>query len=167
MIYFGVDVGKKGAIAYIQIEGDKVADVDVKAMPIAGKEIDLSLLVTWLKFVKSKTADIDNNYVAYIEKVHAMPQQGVKSTFSFGFNTGVIHGVLAALNIPRKLVTPQAWKKKVLAGTPKTKEAAIDYCRMRYPEVNLYVTARSTTCNDGMADALCIAEYGYGIENGL
>jgi crossover junction endodeoxyribonuclease RuvC len=79
--------------------------------------------------------------------------------FKFGFVTGVMHGIISTLAIPLYLVTPQAWKKKILAGTAKDKDAAIDYCRRVYPDVSLLATERSRKPHDGMADALCIARY--------
>ena len=48
---------------------------------------------------------------AVIEKVHAMPAQGVSSSFRFGQALGVIEGVLGALTIATEYVTPQMWKK--------------------------------------------------------
>jgi crossover junction endodeoxyribonuclease RuvC len=127
-------------------------------MPLAGKEIDLALVAQILKAWR--------NPVVYIEKVHAMPGQGVTSMFSFGEGYGGLKGVCATLGLPYNLVTPQAWKKKVLAGTSKDKEAAVDFCRRRYPQVNLLATERSRVPHDGMADALCIATYGWMLETG-
>ncbi len=66
-----------------------------------------------------------------------MPGQGVSSTFKFGQGYGSILGIAAALSIPTELVTPQAWKKVVLAGTAKDKDAAVGYCRRAFPNVSL------------------------------
>jgi crossover junction endodeoxyribonuclease RuvC len=79
--------------------------------------------------------------------------------FTFGFVTGALHGILAALGIPIYMVTPQAWKKVILAGTPKDKLASIEYCTRVYPYVDLHATPRSTTMHNGIADAICIAAY--------
>lgn len=50
---------------------------------------------------------------AVLENVHAMPRDGGVAAFSFGVNFGALQGVLAALRVPYKLVTPQQWQKKV------------------------------------------------------
>ena len=50
--------------------------------------------------------------VAVIEKVGAMPGQGVASMFSFGHAVGSVMGVLGAFIIPTIHVTPQMWKKE-------------------------------------------------------
>ena len=57
-----------------------------------------------------------------VENVHAMPKQGVSSTFRFGVAVGIIHGVAGALRLPLTLVTPTQWKK--FHGLPSDKEAA-------------------------------------------
>jgi len=47
-----------------------------------------------------------------IELVHAMPQQGVVSTFKFGESLGLTKGVLAGLGFENvQMITPQEWKK--------------------------------------------------------
>ena len=120
-------------------------------MPVAGKEIDGHTIAALLREWQPS--------VVYVEKVHSMPKQGVASTFKFGMGYGVIIGICDALGLPYRLVTPQAWKKQVLAGTTKDKDAAISFVRRAYPHVNLTPGAKRKP-HDGMADALCIAEFG-------
>jgi hypothetical protein len=145
----GVDPGLSGA--FVSITGDRI---DVLPMPVAGKEIDVAEIVSWFKKV------VDDTVYVYIEAVHSMPKQGVSSSFKFGFVTGIVHGIVRTLDYPMFLVTPQAWKKEMLAGTDKTKQASIDFCRRAFPDVSLFRTPRSKTYDDGIADALLIAEYG-------
>jgi crossover junction endodeoxyribonuclease RuvC len=153
MYYIGVDPGKTGGIAIIRYAVREV--IAITPMIIAGKDIDLSATVDWLdKYLG------DHSVECYIEKVSAMPKQGVTSMFNFGFSTGAIHGIMAALNIPRHLVTPQQWKNVVLVNTKKDKDAAVDYCRRIWPDTSLMATERSRKAHSGMADALCIAKYG-------
>lgn len=72
--------------------------------------------------------------VAVVERVGAMPKQGVASTFKFGQATGIIHGVLAAQGIPLHLVSPPVWKRPLgLIG--KDKEAARALAIRLYPGV--------------------------------
>lgn len=94
-----------------------------------------------------------------IESVHAMPGQGVTSMFTFGKGYGQLIGLCQALDWPFILVTPQAWKAKVLAGTAKDKDAAIAFVRARFPSVNL-VRPGCRKPHDGIADAVCLAYYG-------
>lgn len=142
----GIDPGKSGALVAIggNIEGLK--------MPLsATNDIDCRTVRDFLI--------IHNPALVVIEKVGAMPGQGVKSMFSFGEAYGAVRAIVDAMEIPYMLVTPQAWKKKVLAGTKKEKADAIDYCRRRFPSLDL-IPGKCRTPQDGLADAACIAEYG-------
>jgi Holliday junction resolvasome RuvABC endonuclease subunit len=150
--FCGIDPGLTGGIAIILVEDDPFLQmVKVRPMPIAGKDLDLTALA---ELLSSKDPTI-----AVVENVHAMPGQGVTSMFKFGFVTGAVHGVLATLGIPRYLVSPQQWKKVILAGTLKDKQSAIDYCSRIFPSVSLLATPRSKKAHSGMADSLCLAEY--------
>ena len=148
-VIYGLDPGKSGGMA--KWCNGKI--VKVCAMPIAGKTLDLPAIASWLSYKNEGTV------VAYIEKVGAMPLQGVTSMFTFGFVTGCLHGILSALKIPFYLVPPQTWKKVVLAGTPHDKQSTIEFVMRAYPYVNLRATARSVKPHDGIADAICIATY--------
>lgn len=142
----GIDPGMEGGIAYLW------RDVSLTfAMPIRGKEIDIAALRT---FVMQNKPDL-----VVIEAQQSMPKQGVTSTFTIGRNYGMLLGFLATLGVPHQIVKPQEWKKAVLAGTAKDKQAAIDYVSRRYPDVELLIGKR-TRPHDGIADAVCIAEYG-------
>jgi crossover junction endodeoxyribonuclease RuvC len=146
MNIIALDPGQKGGIA-IQQHGITAA----YPMPLAGKVLDLPTLA---QMVRSASPDI-----AVIEKVGSMPGQGVASTFTFGNGYGQLQGLLAGLGIPFELVTPQAWKKLILAGTTKDKDAAIAYCRRAFPDVPL-VMPKCRVPHDGIADSLCLLQYG-------
>src|SRR5690606_16808140 len=91
---------------------------------------------------------------AYVERVSAMPGQGVSSMFNFGMGYGVIQGVLASLGIPYTLVTPQTWKKRAgLAG--KDKDNARTLAQQLCPEAPL-----GRKKDIGRADAILIARFG-------
>ena len=62
-----------------------------------------------------------------------------------------------------RLVTPQAWKAAILAGTPKDKTAAIQHVDRVYPSLNIDVGTKKVIYHDGVADAVCLAEYGAAI----
>ena len=145
-VVLGIDPGLKGGYALIG-PGDVLAE----PFPLAGKSLDLAELAReWRSF------ELD---LAVIERVHAMPKQGVTSMFTFGKTCGQIEGILAALGVPVEFVTPQAWKAAILAGTLKDKDAAVAYCRRVFPSVQL-VRKGCRKASDGMADALCLAQFG-------
>lgn len=92
----------------------------------------------------------------YIEKVGAMPGQGVTSMFTFGHAAGVVEGVVSALDIPYTLVTPQEWKKR--AGLIKAeKDESRLRCVQLYPQItDLHKKAKG----QAIADAILIARFG-------
>ena len=164
MIIVGVDPGQKGGLAIM-----KDGACTGHPMPLAGKEVDAravtDLLMREHEMVRDEVANQHfyvspaDNILVVVEKVHAMPKQGVSSTFKFGLNYGRILGAIEALGLRYELVTPQAWKKAILAGTDKGKTAAVEFVHRRYPSVNL-MPGRMRTHHDGIADAVCLAEYG-------
>ena len=155
IVCIGIDPGMSGGISIMH----DLQIICVAPMPVAGRELDLSRLTFMIKTaLEIYTTD---KVVAYIEDVHSHPKQGVASTFKFGYVTGAVHGVLAALGVPRYTVRPMAWKKMILSGTKRDKQAAVDYITKAFPNVSLLATPRSTKPHDGMADAICISEYGY------
>jgi crossover junction endodeoxyribonuclease RuvC len=151
----GIDPGKKGALAAMTCDGG----VTFLAMPIVGKDIDLAEVADWIRAQKVSYERV----VVVIEKVGAMPGQGVTSMFSFGFVTGAMYGICAALRLPVHVPTPQAWKKIVLAGTNKSKTAAVEYVQRVYPGMKITATERGRIPSDGIADAICIAKYGWDV----
>ena len=105
-VTIGIDPGAaSGAIAII-VDGELL---DVVDMPCADGVIAATLLAFELR--EAAMAGMDDRPTVVIEKVHAMPKQGVSSTFKFGRSLGVIEGVVAALGWPVVWVTPQTWKK--------------------------------------------------------
>ena len=138
----GIDVGQKGGICCMSYSG-------IQLVPYSDEA--LNKLTTWCSLQ-------DETTIAYVEQVHAMPNQGVTSMFNFGKSFGYILGVLDACNIETKLVSPQKWKKEFNLDSDKQK--SIDTAKKLFPEVNLFRTNRCTKEHDGMAEALLIAEYG-------
>lgn len=144
MIYIGIDPGKKGAIAVIY---DELDALEIKAVPYSDEElINLCEALTGLPGVR-----------CCLESVHAMPKQGVRSTFTFGVAFGYIKGVLEANRISYQEIPPERWKKEFGLNTDKKK--SIEVCKALFPEVSLLPTDRSRVDNDGMAEALLMAEY--------
>ena len=148
MIYIGIDPGKNGGIALID---DKMMG---RTYPFSDE------------FLVKELHDCSKNVPCkcVLEHVHAMPKQGVSSTFNFGMNFGFIQGVLKAYGIPYELVTPQKWKKEFSCTSDKN--TSIEVCKRLFPNVNLKATERCKKDHDGMAEALLIAEYGRRHYNG-
>ncbi len=141
MIYIGIDPGKKGGVAVIDGDGVEVYAWDDQT------------------FVNVMAATMNKGKcIAAVEKVGAMPGQGVTSMFSFGQSYGFILGVLTAFGIGYQLVPPTLWKREFgLLHTEK--QASVDVAKRLFPGVSLLPTERCRKESDGMSDALLICEY--------
>jgi Holliday junction resolvasome RuvABC endonuclease subunit len=136
----GVDPGLTGALCILRHEHDPV----VEDMPVVGGAIDAYTLRRWL--------DPDDIEVAAVEHVHAMPRQGVSSTFKFGCSYGVVLGVLAALEVPVVHVPPTVWTRHHHLGSDKDEHRR--RCMETFPSVaDLWRRKK----DDGRADATLIA----------
>lgn len=159
MICAGIDPGLDGAVAILFDHGH----LTLKMAPTLGfkgskRDFDLPQM-------RKLMHDFAPSLVV-IEKVASRPGQGVSSVFRFGEGFGMWQGVLAGLEIPYQLVTPQKWKSSILAGTKKDKQAAIQVIQRRFPGVSLLATSRSRVPHDGMADAAALALYARKLMNG-
>jgi crossover junction endodeoxyribonuclease RuvC len=170
-IYIGIDPGKSGAIALYENGVWRVEDcplVETSTKTRKNKETGKITKTTKKESSPLLMAEIfgecpeDVRVVVTIEKVSAMPGQGVTSMFSFGRNFGQWEGVVAALGCVVNYVTPQRWKKAMLADMPKGKEAS----RMRALQLFPYLANDlKLKKHDGRAEALLIGEYGRRAES--
>ena len=160
-IYVGIDPGLDGGLAVEN--GDTAVAIPMPTVNVGGgkREIDAKAVAEWLEAHGARSGFV------VIEKVGAMPKQGVSSTFCFGEGYGGLKAVLRVMNYRWSLVTPQAWKKTVLSGFgTKDKSAAIEWCRRTYPALSLKATERCRTDHDGMADAVCMSRMARILEEG-
>jgi len=141
MVYIGIDPGKSGAMALILDNGS------VEAYSF-GEGIYRDVL---------EHVSNSGGCSAVVERVNAMPKQGVTSMFSFGVNFGYIQGVLAAFHVPFELVTPAKWKKEF--GVTKDKNTSIAVAQRLFPQVSLLRTEKCRKPDDGIAEALLLACY--------
>lgn len=153
-LWIGIDPGKSGALAAIDEQGG----VSIFETPVEStgkkKDYDLNRIARILKILKSQY-DIK----AAIELVHAMPGQGVTSMFSMGYGFGIWRMALVAIEIPHEQVTPQAWKKLLMAGQPKDKKASVLVAAQLYPSAHSQLYGAKGGAKDGNGDALLIAEF--------
>lgn len=157
MIYIGIDVGKKGAIAYVSSMEGAFSGVYPQPL-IRGKWPDEQRMKEHLLEIRALS---DKPMFACIEKAQAMPKQGVTSMFSYGKLFGVWCGLLVMAGIPREEVPPRKWQNVMLSGVDKsdTKAASILVARRLFPNVSLRPTPKCCKYSDGMADALNMAAY--------
>lgn len=148
MIYIGIDPGKNGGIALINSISPEINNT----VHIFSEDTLIECISEVCEYVGGS-----ENIRCVLEKVNAMPGQGVVSMFNFGQNFGFIQGVLKSFGIPFELVPPQKWKKEF--SVTSDKNTSIEVAKRLFPGVNLKATERCKKDHDGMAEALLMAEY--------
>jgi crossover junction endodeoxyribonuclease RuvC len=158
VIYIGIDPGLSGAVAVLDDQGG-ICDpfvFDTPTVLVEGEKTKRKYLVPAMAALLRPYSR--NPYaLAVLENVHSMPKQGVASSFCFGEGKGMWEGILAALEIPTELVSPQRWKKEIMADQGKEKSAA------RFKAMSLFPSLADQlklVKHDGRAEALLMAEYG-------
>lgn len=117
----GIDPGLSGAVALLDTRDNTflyVSDVPVVTVTTTTKKTRNELNLAAL------AADIGAlapDHVV-IERVSAMPGQGVTSMFRFGYAAGAIAGIVSALGFPLSFVDPNQWKRRL--QVPKTPDDA-------------------------------------------
>jgi Holliday junction resolvasome RuvABC endonuclease subunit len=139
MNYLGIDPGKSGALAIVDSDGKHVDHI---------KLIE-TLDDVWSWLVEHHFAGNGISF-AVLEKVHAMPRQGVSSTFKFGQSFGACEALLTAAGVRHELVTPAKWQQAMGCRTKGDKNVSKRRAQQLWPKVKI------THAN---ADALLIAEY--------
>ena len=140
IVYGGIDPGKRGAFAIIRGDGS------IYVCPLASADLKELLLNFSSK-----------HHRLCLERVHAMPKQGVTSTFTFGEQYGYIKGLLDAYGISYQEIPPERWKREFGLNTDKRK--SIEVCKQLFPSVSLRPTDRSKVDDNNMAEACLMAEY--------
>jgi len=186
MICIGIDNGKSGAIAIIDIDVPEITGTNKNAykvvdMPLIGKEYDIGSIYRILRVYEDEAN-------VCLESAQVMPGQGACSGFTIGKNYGIIQGVLTAVGMPYEIITPKKWQKEFGISSdielPKvTKEMTDDQkkecnkerARLKaerkkeiksksvliaqrlFPGIN-FTTPRGAL-KDGWSDAILMAEY--------
>lgn len=167
-IVAGIDPGLNGGITFIEEYTSpgvvqvplKIVSYPMPTLKVGTHTVIDSLAVAAMLRPAEGYPDI-NTLIVMIEKVGAMPGQGVTSMFTFGYGAGILEGICAALRIPYKLVTPQTWQKKILVGLPKGEggKSSVLYCQRKFPQVDWKASSRCKKAHDGMTDSACLAVY--------
>lgn len=136
-VYLGIDPGKSGSISAIWSDG-------LPATSYARGDWTEADQAEWLRQFDLERA------VCVIERVSSSPQMGVKSSFTFGASYGFLRGLLAAMQVPYREVSPQTWQKTMGCMSKGDKNKTKGAAQQRWPQMK--ITHRN-------ADSLLIAEY--------
>lgn len=145
MYIIGIDPGFSGAWAVIDHNGKYLGCND---LPHDGKKI---LVQPVIDEVLKCATPIDFIEIV-VEDVHAMPGQGVSSTFKFGVAFGGAMAVAERLEGETIFVSPRAWKKQMQLDSDKN--LSLEMARQLWPDAPL-----SRKKDNGRAEALLLAEW--------
>jgi hypothetical protein len=155
MIYIGIDPGLSGGVGVLDERCTFPLVYDTPTAIVAGEKTKRKYLVPAMALLLKPFAD-RQDVIAVLENVHSMPKQGVASSFCFGEGKGMWEGILAAYGIPTELVSPQRWKKEIMADQGKDKSAARFKAMALFPSL---ADQLKLVKHDGRAEALLMAEY--------
>ena len=148
----GIDPGFSGAIALLN---PRTRALEVHDMPLIhgprGKTV--TDLYSLGKMLVPDRRDLRN--VAIIEDVHAMPKQGVSSTFRFGQNFGALQMAITGHGYEIYPVTPAVWKKFFKLSSDKGVSRGL--AMQRFPD---NASDFKRIKDDGRAEAALLALYG-------
>lgn len=151
-MYYGIDPGKHGALAWFAQHSD-----DMGAFAVDWSDADAAFsAVDDLIFPAGSVA---------VERNHPVPGMGTVSAFSFGRSYGILLGVLAAKGCTPVIVRAQDWRAWALGGKAKVpkdrkgREAATVAAAMaRWPEEAWPKTKRA---REAAACAAFIGEFAH------
>ena len=122
--YMGIDPGQSGGIAVISETGEPWAE----KMPETERD-------TWDIF--TMWTNQDTSIHALIERVHAMPRQGVSSTFKFGQGYGFLRACLIGARIPFEEITAAQWQGKLHCRTGGNKNVSKQRAQQLFPAIKV------------------------------
>ena len=139
--FVGIDPGQSGGIAVLD-----QYKVVLTVMPATETDV-------W-RWIRDNCVGCTS---AVIEKVHAMPQQGVSSTFKFGVGVGLLRGCLIAAGISWEEVTPQRWIKALEIPYRGKTETKVEFKNRLKAKAQRLFPGIDVTLKT--ADALLLATY--------
>lgn len=136
--YLGVDPGaSSGGLAIV--DGDGRFIVSLKLANATPHDI--------ASFVRAHRPDIR---FAVLERVSAMPKQGVASSFKFGASYGELRMALAAEGVPYEEVSPAKWQTAMKCRSGGDKNVTKAAAQRLWPNVKV---------THATADGMLLAEY--------
>lgn len=150
-VYCGIDPGLTGALAFLDTDLHLLSVHDMPTVKVATSDR------TRQHMVPDRLADLlDDKRPSntLIENVHSTPNDGHVGAFTFGMATGIVHGVLAGLDLPFEKVTPGKWKKDL--RVPADKEEAMMVASRLFPRCTALWSRKK---DHGRAEAALIALY--------
>ena len=149
MKWLGIDPGLSGAVAMLP-------DLIVRDTPVVSTGTRREYVPIAMAQLLEELVDGAEALVT-IERVQPFPKAGVVPMFQLGLGLGVWLGVLGALRLPYDFVRPQEWKRTMIPGRGREKEASRLRALELWPEL---VSQLGRKQDHDRAEALLIAAWG-------
>ena len=151
MITIGIDPGIGGAVGFLR-NGNFINVEDMPVMKKGSGTVKFEVDPSGLKRVIYHTVLPTDRPIVFLERVAAMPGQGVASMFSLGDSFGCARSVVGASGLTLVCETPQVWKKHF--GLGKDKEECRAFAIRLFPDAPLHLKKYVDR-----AEALLMARY--------
>ena len=139
----GIDPGIGGGLAVL----NEAKLVDVIDMPVFNGRVNGTLIAEYLD-------RWEPDYVV-VEDSHAMPKQGVVSSFNFGLSTGIVIGAIQGAKYPLIRIASGVWKMQ-MGMRGKTKSDSRGLAAELWPD---FVKSFQRAKDDGRAEAALLARW--------
>jgi crossover junction endodeoxyribonuclease RuvC len=149
-LVLGIDPGKRGALALLDVTAGALEVEDVPTLTIRGKTV-----IDHYALARIVDAWSPRNPVVFIEQVGSRPGEGHAGAFDFGRTCGLILGVCAASFLRIEFVTPATWKRSHKLG-PDKDQARLRAATLFPRHSGLFARVK----DDGRAESALIAAYG-------
>lgn len=151
MLTVGIDPGITGAVGVLK-DGQYLAVFDIPSVAKGSGSVKREIDPAGLARELTSRLDPKEYVEILLERVNAMPGQGVSSVFSFGDSYGCCRSVIAVLGHSAVLVPPAVWKKHFNLGRDKEESRALAI--RLFPNADLHLKRHSDR-----AEALLMARY--------
>jgi len=151
MLIVAIDPGLTGAIGFLR-DGIYVAVEDMPVVLKGAGSVKSEVSPQGIKTLIRERLQPGEAVVAVIEKVGAMPGQGVSSVFSLGDSYGAARAVLATAGFELVQAHPATWKKYFKLTSDKELSRAL--ATRMFPAAPLHLKK-----HDGRAEALLLARW--------
>jgi len=145
--YLGIDPGRKGGFALIDEHKNLLY---VEPMPMLDKGYNYLLIINMIEKLSEQTTIL-------LELKPGVMEHSASPTTSFGFHCGALYGI--CLKYKLQIVSPKSWKTE-FDVTRNYKESRKDMKLRSVQMAEKLFNMKFKTTEDGLAEALLLAEYG-------
>lgn len=157
-LWVGIDPGLHGAIAAFypdEIEKSCVHQLDTYKIKNKN-QLDLIGIQEFFKTIICTRLEMSSDTHIILEEPHAMPRQGVTSSFKFGRVLGQLEGLISTYGVPYTLVSPATWKRHL--GLTSDKDHTRQMASRLLPFLAHWWPKKS---DHDKAEAMLLAYWGY------